>query len=201
MTISLFAPRELRGLSPPIRALVRAALAAEGLGAGEIAVMLTGDADLRALNREWRCIDRATDVLSFSYDETGPGETVRPATRVPSRRPRPAGAGIPEGSPAPKRRGARPRTHGDLVIPLDRARDQARRFRVSEGAELARLVIHGALHLAGLDHRRPVERRRMRVCEDAVLRSQRVSVRALEHVLRRDTGGAKTHAGAARRRG
>ncbi|TMQ69419.1 MAG: rRNA maturation RNase YbeY, partial [Candidatus Eisenbacteria bacterium] len=150
---------------------------------------------------EWRCIDRATDVLSFSYDETGPGETVRPAGRVPSRRPGPGGAGISAGSRAPNRRRARPRTHGDLVISLDRARDQARRFRVSEGAELARLVIHGALHLAGLDHRRPVERRRMRARENAVLKSQRTSVQALERALRRDAASAAKHAGAARRRG
>ena len=89
----------------------------------------------------------------------------------------------------------------DLVISLDRARDQARRFRVSEGAELARLVIHGALHLAGLDHRRPVERRRMRARENAVLKSQRTSVQALERALRRDAASAAKHAGAARRRG
>ena len=60
---------------------------------------------------------------------------------------------------------------------------QAKRFRVSEGVELARLVIHGLLHLAGLDHQRPGERRVMRVHEDEALRSGAAAVRALDRVL------------------
>src|SRR5439155_17220829 len=76
MTISIFASPKLRRLSAPLRAMIRTALAAEGRRAREVAVMLTDDAELRALNREWRCIDRATDVLSFSYDEAAAGETV-----------------------------------------------------------------------------------------------------------------------------
>ena len=108
-------------------------------------MVLTGDAELRALNRQWRRIDRATDVLSFSYDEAGPGETM--IRKEKSRR----------------------KVHGDLVISLDRMRDQAKRYHVSEGRELARLVIHGALHLAGLDHQREADRRHMRSSEDAVL--------------------------------
>ena len=145
MAITVTAPAAVRGITTPLRALLRAALAHEGLEAGEIAVVLTGDAELRALNRQWRRIDRATDVLSFSYDEAGPGETM--IRKEKSRR----------------------KVHGDLVISLDRMRDQAKRYHVSEGRELARLVIHGALHLAGLDHQREADRRHMRSSEDAVL--------------------------------
>src|SRR5439155_13397679 len=94
MTISIFAPPKLRRLSAPLRALIRTALAAEGRRAREVAVMLTDDAELRALNREWRCIDRATDVLSFSYDEAGAGEKVRREARRVSRV-----AGGPRGGP------------------------------------------------------------------------------------------------------
>src|SRR5262245_55656683 len=68
MPISVATPRNLRGLGAPLSAIVRRALAGEGLRAGEIAVVLTSDAELRALNRQWRGIDRATDVLSFSSD-------------------------------------------------------------------------------------------------------------------------------------
>jgi len=178
MPISPFPPAELRGVVAPIRVLIRAALAAQGRRAGEIAVMLLGDADLRTLNREWRCIDRATDVLSFSYDETGPGETMKPAGgRRPSGRRRLGAATLP------MRTGRR--VNGDLAISLDRMRAQARRYRVTPGRELARLVIHGALHLAGLDHQRPAERRHMRAREDAVLESQRSAVRALDRALAR----------------
>jgi probable rRNA maturation factor len=36
--------------------------------AGEVAVLLTNDAEMRALNKQWRDIDKATDVLSFPSD-------------------------------------------------------------------------------------------------------------------------------------
>ena len=50
------------------------------------------------------------------------------------------------------------RIDGDLAISLERMADQAKRYRVTRGRELARLVVHGALHLAGLDHHRAAER-------------------------------------------
>lgn len=151
MSISVASPRNAAKLRAPLASLVKAALALEGRRPGEIAVVLTDDAELRFLNRRWRGLDRATDVLSFAYDEN--------AATAP--------------------------VHGDLVISLDRVRIQAKRFRVSEGEELARLVIHGALHLAGLDHARAAERKQMRAREDAALKRARAPVRALERALRR----------------
>jgi probable rRNA maturation factor len=165
MPISVATSRSARGLGAPLRALVRASLAQEGRRAGEIAVVLADDGRLRDLNRRWRGIDRATDVLSFSYGAGGSA--------------------------------AAPVVHGDLVVSLDRVRDQARRFRVSEGRELARVVIHGALHLAGLDHRGAAERRRMRAREDRALRGGRAAVAALERAFgaampaRRASGSAR----------
>ncbi len=72
---------------------------------------------------------------------------------------------------------------GDIVVSLERARAQARRFRVDPGRELARLVVHGALHLAGLDHERAAERKRMRAREDRVLRGASETVGELERRL------------------
>ena len=72
---------------------------------------------------------------------------------------------------------------GDLVISIDRWHEQARRFRTTRGRELARLVVHGALHLAGLDHHRVAERRHMRALEDEVLRSGAVAVRQIDRAL------------------
>jgi len=51
---------------------------------------------------------------------------------------------------------------GDVYISVDRARDQAHRFRVSLDDELQRLVIHGCLHLMGYDHHTQAERNLMR---------------------------------------
>ncbi|MGH7730973.1 MAG: rRNA maturation RNase YbeY, partial [Candidatus Eiseniibacteriota bacterium] len=62
-------------MTAPLAALVRAALAGEGRKPGELGIVLTGDAPVRELNLRWRGLDRATDVLSFGYDET-PGTIV-----------------------------------------------------------------------------------------------------------------------------
>jgi probable rRNA maturation factor len=142
-----------RALAAPVRALVMLALRLESRRAGEIGVRITDDAELRALNRRWRRIDRATDVISFAYEEDHPDAATRPVT-------------------------------GDVVLSLARARAQARRFRVGEGAELARLVVHGVLHLAGHDHARAPERRAMRAREHAVLGAAGAIVRRLEAARR-----------------
>jgi probable rRNA maturation factor len=152
MPVSVVAPRGLAGLARPLRMLVAAVLRREQRRAGEIAVVLADDEQLRRTNREWRGIDRATDVLSFAYDEHEPDAAARPV-------------------------------RGDLLVSMDRVRAQARRYRVTLGAELARLVVHGTLHLCGHDHVRAGERRLMRAHENAALRSLRASARALDRGL------------------
>jgi probable rRNA maturation factor len=150
MPVSVVSPRGFTGVAAPLRAAVLAALALEGRRAGEVAVVLADDAKLRDLNRTWRGLDRATDVLSFGYDEGGDDEV-----------------------------------EGDIVVSLERVGAQAKRFRVSRGRELARVVVHGALHLAGLDHQGAAERRRMRVREDRVLRAARAAIAELDEALGR----------------
>ena len=174
MPVTVQAPAARRRLAAPLRALVAWVLRREGRRAGEIGVRLADDAELRDLNRRWRGIDRATDVISFGYEEGAPD----PA---------------PPGTPA-----RRPVT-GDPVVSLDRVREQAKRFRVSDGAELARLVIHGVLHLAGHDHARAGERRRMRAREEAALRAARALVRRLEGATPRRAGARRRAARAPRR--
>jgi probable rRNA maturation factor len=150
MPISVKTPGSLARLAAPLKALVRGTIEQEGGRAGEIAVSLADDALLRELNRTWRGIDRATDVLSFAYHER-------------------AGDAI----------------DGDIVISLERVEQQAKRFRVTRGSELARLAVHGALHLAGLDHHRALDRRRMRAREERAMRAGRGNVRVMERLLAR----------------
>jgi probable rRNA maturation factor len=158
MTVTVRGPRVPSRCAAALRRIIRETLALDALTAGEIGVRLTGDAELRALNRAWRGIDRATDVLSFPY------ETI-----------------------ARPRRGAEPppraATSGDLVISMDRVRVQAKRYRVGPGRELARLLVHGTLHVAGHDHHRPGERRRMRAREREALRRVAASIVELERRL------------------
>jgi probable rRNA maturation factor len=155
MPISAKSPLSLPGVSAPLAALVRAALALEGRRPGELGIVLTGDAPVRELNRRWRGLDRATDVLSFGYDET-----------------------------------AGPVVNGDLIVSMDRVAEQARRFRVTRGRELARLIVHGALHLAGLDHKTSAQRRHMRARELRLLKAGATHVRALERALDGGRGAA-----------
>ena len=151
MAVTLTGSRSTPRLLAPLRALVRTALAGEGYRPGDVTIVLSDDPVLRTLNRRWRGIDRATDVLSFGYDDA----------------PRPQG----------------PLVHGDLVISMERMEEQAKRYRVTRGAELARLVIHGTLHLAGLDHHRLAERRVMRAAEAQALRTGRAAAKALDRLL------------------
>lgn len=163
MPISVTAPAHARRLAPPLTRLVNAALALESARAGEIVIVLTDDDALRKLNRRYRKIDRATDVLSFAYEPAGP---------------------LPALALGAAASGARRTISGDLVVSLDRAHAQARRYRVTPGRELARLVIHGALHLAGLDHHRVAERRHMREREERALAATRASIAALDRALK-----------------
>jgi probable rRNA maturation factor len=78
--------------------------------------LISGDTELRRLNRQFRGEDHATDVLSFpSLD--------------------PDAGGL-----------------GDIAISLGRARAQARQFGHSVEDEIRILMLHGVLHLLGMDH-------------------------------------------------
>ena len=149
MPVAVTALPSQSSLVAPLRALVALIVKAERRKLGDVAVVLTDDSALRVLNREWRGIDRATDVISFAYDEDEPD-----AHKLP--------------------------IHGDLVVSLDRVIEQAERFRVTEGAELARLVIHGTLHLCGYDHMEVRERTEMRAHEDRILSTAGAVVKKLE---------------------
>jgi probable rRNA maturation factor len=63
---------DLGDVPPDLRGAVAAALAAAGVAEGHLAVELVGAARIRALNRDHRGKDEATDVLAFPIDELGP---------------------------------------------------------------------------------------------------------------------------------
>jgi probable rRNA maturation factor len=68
------APDSARAGAATVRRLCRQILAGEGVQRAEVSVVYGNDALLRDLNRRFRGLDRATDVLSFTYeDERGTG--------------------------------------------------------------------------------------------------------------------------------
>jgi len=134
-------PRAAARLHVTIVAPVAARPAARGLGPwlarvaprnarGEITVALVSDARMRALNRTFRAVDQATDVLSF------------PAASAPAS--------------APKAEDESPRLAvpalGDVAIATGVAARQARAAGHGLATELRVLALHGLLHLLGFDH-------------------------------------------------
>jgi probable rRNA maturation factor len=105
-------------------------------------VALVSDARVRALNREYRRRDYATDVLSFPS--------------VARRTTSPAKAGSHTGSGTdPAKAGSQTVTEpflGDIVIARGLARRQARKAGHDEATEWRVLALHGLLHLLGYDH-------------------------------------------------
>ncbi len=115
-------------------------------GPAEVSVVVTDDAEIHRLNRQYRGVDAPTDVLSFSQTEPGPGEEAGGF-------PHPPGVQV----------------LGDVVISGDRVRAQAAEYGHSQQRELAYLAVHGLLHLLGYDHETEPDRQRMRQAEEAAL--------------------------------
>ena len=137
-----------RGYARGLRADADRLMRAAGLDECELSLTLTSDRAMRRLNRDFRGIDAATDVLFFSQIEQ--------AGTAP---PNPRGVKNSPGLPV-----------GDVVISIDTALRQAREYRVSPSSRLRRLLIHGFLHLIGYDHERSAaEARRMFARERALV--------------------------------
>ena len=111
---------------------------------GTVSIAVVTDARVRALNRDYRQKDYATDVLSFPAEDGpahgGPAKAGHYAKSGRSQSGRPASAG--------------PRVPhlGDIVIARGVARRQAKAAGHAETTELRVLALHGLLHLLGYDH-------------------------------------------------
>jgi probable rRNA maturation factor len=91
---------------------------------GQVNVLVTSSTAMRSLNRQFRSQNKATDVLSF------PAESSVSESRKPKK------------------------LAGDVAISADIALQNAARLGHSVAEEIKILVLHGILHLAGLDHER-----------------------------------------------
>ena len=112
--------------------------------------MLTDDATVRQLNRDFREVDKPTDVLSFPLAD-------------------------PEALEDP----SAPVFLGEIYISLDTAGAQAKAARHPLAREVTHLTIHGILHLLGHDHPTPATRKRMWSEERRLLRALSPRISAL----------------------
>ena len=106
----------------------------------EVGLVFTDNDYIAELNKQYRNVDGPTDVLSFAMLE---GETLQ------------------DGSDSIML--------GDVVISLERAREQAEEYGHGLTREIAYLTVHGVLHLLGYDHETDTEKKVMREKEERIL--------------------------------
>ena len=97
----------------------------------EFSVIIVDNKRIHEINKEYRGIDRPTDVISFALEDNEEIEFDHY------------------------------RVLGDIYISIDKVREQANEYGHSEKRELAFLTIHGFLHLLGYDHMEPEDEKIM----------------------------------------
>ena len=177
-------------------AAAKGALLAEGLGGQPIGVSIeiAGDDEVQRLNREYRGVDRTTDVLSFANEEA-PDWDGRPGVVYELEDSDEVadvdeqteefeeyedeaddGPGNSESGSAPHfitapefqaQQASGQRYLGDIIISFPQAERQAGEFNNTPLRETQELVIHGVFHLLGYDHEDPSDRELMRAKEEA----------------------------------
>ncbi|MEC2054327.1 rRNA maturation RNase YbeY [Peribacillus psychrosaccharolyticus] len=93
----------------------------------ELSVSFVDNARIQEINKQFREKDAATDVISFAMEEMGEDELAI------------VGADMP-------------RILGDIIISIERTKEQAAEYGHSFDRELGFLALHGFLHLLGYDH-------------------------------------------------
>jgi probable rRNA maturation factor len=111
-----------------IQGILNVAANKEGLEDGsEVSVTFVSNERIREINRDYRHKDQPTDVISFALEELGENEVEIVGTDMP-------------------------RILGDIIISVERAKEQAEEYNHSFSRELGFLALHGFLHLLGYDH-------------------------------------------------
>ena len=134
-----------------IKKAVNMALDAEGVSVPcIISVVLTDDEGIHRVNREFRDVDRPTDVLSFPMNELTPGKFDADACELDMD----TGAVL----------------LGDMMISVPRCEAQGEEFGHGYEREIMYLTVHSVLHLLGYDHVDEGEmKRQMRAREKAIM--------------------------------
>lgn len=108
----------------------------------EVSLLIVDRDEIHILNRDYRDVDRPTDVLSFPMDEEGFDQEGNPILLL-----------------------------GDIVICLDVAKDQAEDFGHCLEREIMYLICHSTLHLLGYDHIEETDKREMREKEKEIMKN------------------------------
>ncbi len=107
----------------------------------EMSVTLMDNEHIHEINKKYRGVDKPTDVISFAIEEDDPDE-------VPIILPEDEEFDIPKNI-------------GDIMVSMDKVKEQAEYLGHSEERELGFLVVHGFLHLNGYDHMKEDDEKEM----------------------------------------
>ncbi|MDP1509073.1 rRNA maturation RNase YbeY [Paenibacillus sp. CMAA1739] len=135
-----------------LNTLLEQAGKAEGITDGEVALTFVNDDQIHELNRDYRGIDRPTDVLSFAMKETLDEELeiiYEPTEKNPLN-------DVPD-------------VLGDIIISVQTAQAQSEEYGHSIEREIGFLFVHGFLHLLGYDHQDDASEAEMMGKQEAVL--------------------------------
>ena len=110
-----------------------------------ISIVLTNPQNIKRINKEYRNIEKETDVLSFPMFEKEEIENMKKN-----------GNNIED-------------VLGDIVISIERVKEQAEEYGHSFEREFAYMLVHGFYHLMGYDHMEEEDKRVMRKKEEGVL--------------------------------
>ncbi|MBE3583245.1 MAG: rRNA maturation RNase YbeY [Limnochordaceae bacterium] len=138
---------EMATLQPLVVTAIQEAFRRQGVFSGRVDLVWTDEESIRRFNRQFRQMDRPTDVLSFPMDAVG----------------------IASGEPVAQDSSPEPPELGAVVISWPRMCEQAREYGHSREREACYLAVHSVLHLCGYDHETPAEKACMRRYEEETL--------------------------------
>lgn len=119
----------------------------------QVSVSFVGPISIRRLNREFREIDKTTDVLSFPMLEMKNGSIDQPLTAADF----------------DQSEGLNVVFLGDVIINIDQAYRQAEEYGHSREREVSFLIIHSMLHLLGYDHIEKSDERIMKIRQEILM--------------------------------
>lgn len=166
LTLEWSSEQEVKEITPAfiekVEELLRLAGELEGVTVGEVALTFVNDEAIQELNKQYRDLDKPTDVLSFAMSEFGEDEIQinYEDNELNSAEGSQDDESVSEAFIEPL---------GDIIISVPRAIAQAEDYGHSVERELGFLFVHGFLHLIGYDHQSEDEEKIMFAKQEDIL--------------------------------
>lgn len=127
-----------------VKKVLNATLKHENINNAVFSVIFVDEETIQNINRDYRNIDRVTDVISFAFEDNG--KLVYNDVRL----------------------------LGEIYICIPRMKEQAIEYGHSEKRELSFLAVHGLLHLLGYDHMKKDDEEKMFALQELILDGQNI---------------------------